>query len=133
MSSNLMVYSRRKWRRLGYHVEGTETVTRYGNKVLRHDLFGFVDMIAIKPGRIVLVQVTSWTNVSARANKIAREKTGTGQHRTPMFDLALILLSTPNVEIIVEGWRKSKTTHRWECRELLVTANELNARRQRAD
>ena len=68
--TNLTAKSRAKWRKKGYAVFGTETVTRYAGHVLRHDLFGFVDLVAVKAGSMVLLQVTSWGNVSARANKI---------------------------------------------------------------
>ena len=35
----------------------------------RHDLFGFADLLAIRENEVMLVQVTSGTNVSARDRK----------------------------------------------------------------
>lgn len=36
----------------------------------RHDLFQFADLLAIRENEVLLVQVTSGTNVSARVKKI---------------------------------------------------------------
>jgi len=36
----------------------------------RHDLFGFIDIVAIKDGKILGIQATSWGNMKARASKI---------------------------------------------------------------
>ena len=38
---------------------------------IRQDLWGFVDIIALKPGQILGVQTTTASNMSARVNKIA--------------------------------------------------------------
>lgn len=124
--TNLTGKSRQKWRDAGYTVEGAETVTSYGGKVLRHDLFGFADLIAYRPGEIILLQVTSWSNISARANKIARQKHGKGQYCKPMIDIAKDLLSVAGVRIVVEGWHKED--RRWRSRELEITAAELDKR-----
>lgn len=40
---------------------------------VRQDLFGFADLLAIKPGVILLVQVTSGSNTAARRTKILTE------------------------------------------------------------
>lgn len=127
MAVNYLRLSRRKWREKGYVVWTTETITRYGGRDLRHDLFGFVDMVAVKVGKIVLLQVTSWGNVSARANKIARESAGRGQYERPMIEIAKTLLSVFGVRIVVEGWQKK--SNRWQDRELEITPEELDKRR----
>lgn len=52
-----------------------EVVERWvpGTRV-RKDLFGFIDAIALIHGRIVGLQITSRSNVSARVKKITIEK-----------------------------------------------------------
>ena len=56
----------------GYRVE---IVERYNSFVKRRfDLFGFIDLLAIKPGETVGVQTTSYSNLSARVKKIAEHE-----------------------------------------------------------
>ena len=151
--ANLQGHARKKWRAGGYFVEAGEHVSRLGYVqqgehgprpiVRRHDTFGFADLLCVKgayetdfghcriDGELVLLQVTSWSNVSARVNKIARESHGLGQHARPMIEIAKMLLSIPGVRIVVEGWKLNKTTNRWESREVEVTPEVLDERRER--
>lgn len=130
-STSLLAHSRRKWRADGYFLEAAEHVKRLGMIVTRHDLFGFADLVAIKRGEIVFLQVTSWSNVMSRVNKIACEKHGLGKYKRPIREIAKDLLSVPGVRIIVEGWKKSSKTGLWESREVDVTPLLLNARRRK--
>ena len=130
MSRNLQGLSRKKWREDGYAVEAGEHVSRIGKVVRRHDTFGFADLIAVKVGRLVFVQVTSWSNVWARVDKIANESHGRGQWTRPIRDYAKELLSIHGVRIVVEGWRQNKETLRWESREIEVTPALLDERRK---
>lgn len=41
---------------------------------IRHDLFGIIDVLAIRPGRTIAVQATSLGNVSSRVRKIVEHK-----------------------------------------------------------
>lgn len=59
----------RHLRSQGYLAEVTERWNPHAS--IRQDLFGFVDVLAIKPGETLAVQTTSATNVSARIKKIA--------------------------------------------------------------
>lgn len=59
-----------KLRDAGYHVEIVERWNPFAR--IRQDLLGFIDLIAIKPGEILAVQVTS-SGVSARLEKIRNE------------------------------------------------------------
>lgn len=43
------------------------------NSGVRRDLFGFIDVIALKPGQILAIQATSSGNSSARLAKISSE------------------------------------------------------------
>lgn len=61
---------------------------------IRSDLFGFIDVVAIRPGEILGVQTTSASNVSARVAKI-REHENVDRVRES------------NMRIEVDGWRKN--------------------------
>lgn len=58
-------------RALGYTAEVTEHWNHYTKR--RHDLFGFVDIVALKK-TLVAVQTTSGTNVSKRIAKITADE-----------------------------------------------------------
>lgn len=96
----------------------------------RHDTFGFADLIALKVGELVFIQVTSWSNVSARINKIARETHGKGQWSRPILDTAKELMSIHGVRIVVEGWKQDPKSLRWESREVEITPALLDERRE---
>ena len=80
--------------------------------MIRQDLFGFADLLAVKNDEILLVQTTSGDNVAARVDKIRSNH------------LAAMWLSSPNRKVTVHGWRKigprwkQKT---WQCREVEIT------------
>lgn len=57
-----------KLRADGYLAEVTERWNAWAR--VRHDLFGFVDILGIKEGETLAVQATSYSNISARVNKI---------------------------------------------------------------
>jgi hypothetical protein len=64
---------------------------------IRQDLWGFVDLIAMKAGEPpLLVQSTSAANLAARRTKIAAE---------PRARLAL----TAGFRVVLHGWRPTKT------------------------
>lgn len=42
---------------------------------IRKDLFGWVDIVALRDGETLAVQCTSYTNISARVKKIAESDT----------------------------------------------------------
>ncbi len=73
---------------------------------IRQDLFGFIDLVAVRAGETLAVQSTSTSNVSTRVTKIAE---------------------SPNVGIVreagwaihVHGW--SKKQGRWVLREVDVS------------
>jgi len=64
---------------------------------IRRDLFGFIDLIALRHGRIVAIQATSGTNTSARVEKIRNER----------WEAASEWLKCGGI-IEVWGWRKLK-------------------------
>jgi carbonic anhydrase len=86
----------RHLREQGYVAEVTEHWNSHAS--IRQDLFGFVDVLAIKPGETLAVQTTSVTNVSARIKKIAE---------SPYIGAA----RDAGWTIRVHGW--SKVGNRW--------------------
>jgi hypothetical protein len=80
-------------RELGYNAAVTEHWNQFAR--IRQDLFGFVDVLAIRQGETLAVQCTSNTNVSARLNKIADHE------NTPWLRKA-------GWRIEVHGWTKGK-------------------------
>lgn len=84
--------SLKKWRALDYDAHIVEYWNPFAKK--RKDLLGFADILCQTYGQpVVLLQVTSYSNMSARKNKILA------------LDSALIWLSTGG-RIVVEGWHK---------------------------
>jgi hypothetical protein len=104
----------------------------------RIDLFGFADVIAMGPTQgTALIQVTSGTNVAARITKM----------RDECYDQVLTAMKTPNVSVVVHGWRKvrictqcgemkfkkecqckgSKHVARWKPHIINITEDILNA------
>jgi carbonic anhydrase len=82
-------------REQGYHAELVEQTKRVGvpgkMKVWKVDLWNFIDLLAIRRGEVLGVQVTSWTNVAARVRKITE---------SPL----LPLVREAGVRIVVHGW-----------------------------
>ncbi len=71
------------------------------------DLFGFIDMVAMKDGITLAVQTTSGPNVSARIRKILK------------LASAVEWVKDPAHKIIVHGWRKvgpAGSVKEWDCR-----------------
>lgn len=80
----------------------------------RQDLFGFVDLLAVRGDETLAVQTTSGSNVSARLEKI---------HST---QAASLWLESPSRKIVIHGWRKIGSRGKrkmWDCREVTVETN----------
>lgn len=71
---------------------------------LRQDLFGVIDVIAIRDGETLAVQATSGDHVAERVTKIA------DSDATPKIRAA-------GWRIVVHGWRKA-ANGRWQLREV---------------
>lgn len=76
----------------GYTVAKAEHWNPFARR--RVDLFGFIDLVAIRPGETLAVQTTSRSNVAARRRKILG------------LDAALTWLQAGN-RIVVHGWDKT--------------------------
>ena len=81
----------------GYTVEVVEKTIP--QTFIKKDLFGFADLLAIRENEVLLVQVTSGSNVSARVKKI-----------TDNEHLPAVRKSGMRIEI--HGWRRLKSG--WE-------------------
>ncbi len=62
----------KRLREEGYLTEVVERWNPHAN--IRQDLFGWIDIIAIRPGEILAVQATSYSNHSARVTKLKQER-----------------------------------------------------------
>lgn len=96
--------SLRHLRREGYTAEITERWNSFTRT--RHDLLGFVDIIALKGCETLAVQTTSAGNVAARVRKIAESP-----HIAAVRDAGWA--------VHVHGW--AKKGHRWELRTVDVS------------
>ena len=86
----------RKLREDGWTVEVVEKWVPGAN--IRKDLFGFIDLMAIKDEQTLAVQATSYSNISARVKKIEASD-------------YLAAVRKANWSIWVIGWRK--VNNRW--------------------
>jgi hypothetical protein len=76
----------------GYTVAIVEHWNQWARR--RVDLFGFVDLLAIRENETLAVQTTSGSNVSARVNKIAEHEN-------------VAAVRKAGWRIIVHGWAKN--------------------------
>lgn len=94
--------SLKKLREEGYLAEVVEK--RLPRVFITKDLYGFLDILAIRPGEILGVQTTSAGNVAARLTKIREHE-----------NYAAVVAS--GMRVVVHGWnRPTKTRRRWVLR-----------------
>lgn len=96
-------------REQGYAVAVTEKWNPHAR--IRQDLFGFIDMLAIKDGQTLAIQTTSASAFAARKAKIQ------GHENLPVVLLA-------GWKVIVHGWRKN-SKNKWVLREEVVSESLL--------
>lgn len=102
-------------RERGYLVAIVEKFVRFPPPGHRVDLWGFVDLLAVKAGEVLGVQVTSGAHVSERLKKIAASP-----------HIATVL--SAGVKVVVHGWAKKGPRgkmKKWECREEPLTAADF--------
>ena len=79
----------------GWYAEVTEQNVRIPGRTFKRDLFGFVDILALRGPDILAVQTTSAANVAARMTKIA--------------DSPLVAaVRSAGIQIHVHGWRRGR-------------------------
>lgn len=91
---------------------------------VRQDLFGFIDVLAIRGDQMLAIQTTSGANVAARIAKIRSLATATEW------------LKSPSRMIVVHGWRKTGARGKrktWDCREVPVLSEPESKREQILD
>lgn len=88
----------------GYTVAVVERSSNFRGVFRRHDLWNIGDLLAIRRDEIMLVQVTSAPNVSARIKKIAES-----EHIGAIRESGML--------VFVHGWKKN-SKGRYECREV---------------
>lgn len=99
--------SLKKLRDDGYLTAVVERWNPYAR--IRQDLFGFIDIVAIKVNETLAVQTTSTSNLSSRLSKIAQNKS------------AIVWLGSTTRKIILHGWSKKGPRGKrkvWTCREI---------------
>lgn len=96
--------SLRHLRRDGWTVEVVERWNAFTKT--RHDLFGILDLVALRGSETLGVQTTSNANVAARVRKIAES-----EH--------IAALREAGWTLHVHGWRKKN--NRWELRTVDVS------------
>lgn len=74
---------------------------------IRQDLFGIIDILAIRDGETVAVQSTSWSNTKSRINKMTESD-------------ALEHLRKAGWTLLVHGWRKNKNG-KYELKEIDIS------------
>ena len=93
-------------REQGYLAEVVEKWNAHAR--VRQDLFGIVDILAVRDGETLAVQTTSASNVSKRVQKIAESE-------------AAAVLRKAGWRLHVHGWSKNKTQRKWVCRVVDVS------------
>lgn len=88
----------------GYKVAIVERWNPHAN--IRQDLFGFIDLLAIRENETLAIQTTSYSNVSSRITKIAEHDNVEAVRKAGW-------------RIVVHGWQKKGA--RWECRVVDVS------------
>lgn len=73
---------------------------RPGTRPTTRDLFGFGDVLAIRPGEVLLVQTTTSGNAAARVRKIAEAE-------------LVGAVREAGIGIHVHGWKQDPRTRRW--------------------
>ena len=99
MASSPTQLSLKKLREEGWLAEVVERWVPGAN--IRKDLWGWTDIVALKDGETLAVQTTSYSNISARVNKITESETVAEVRKAGWL-------------IQVWGWRK--VNNRWQVK-----------------
>ena len=97
-------------------VEVTERFNPYAK--VRHDLYGFVDVLCVRGDEVIAVQATSGPNVSARYEKLRYLPSVTHW------------LQSATRRIEIHGWMRRGARGKrklWTCRTVELSLNETGA------
>jgi hypothetical protein len=92
----------------GWLVDSVEHWNSYAR--VRQDLFGFLDLIAVKDNVTLGVQSTTYANISARVKKVLENP-------------AFVTLKKAGWIIEVHGWKKNNG--KWICKRRELTLDDL--------
>ncbi len=101
------------WRKDGAVAEVVERWNQHAR--VRHDLFGVIDIVALKDGHIIGVQTTSDGNLSARVAKAKAEP-------------KLLAWFRCGGRFVVEGWGKKGQRGKrklWSRRQVEITEEQI--------
>lgn len=87
----------------GYFSEVVEKYNAFTKR--RNDFAGFIDILCLGDGEIIGVQTTSYSNMSARSNKIREHEN-------------LETVRRAGIRILVHGWVKKN--NRWQVKEVEI-------------
>lgn len=102
-------------RERGYFCQVVEKWNAFAR--IRQDLFGFIDVLAMKGNELLAVQSTSDGNVLARVHKILSSP------------LAPVWLESASRRLVVQGWAKRGLRgkrKKWECREVEIFKEDFD-------
>jgi len=94
----------------GYLVAVTEKWNPHAK--VRQDLFGFVDVLAIRDGETLAIQTTSGGNLADRRKKILAHEN-------------LPMLQSAGWQVVLHGWRKNSKSQ-WVVREEVISKPHLS-------
>lgn len=92
-----------KLRKDGYLAEVVEKFNSFTKT--RKDLWGIIDILAIRRDEVLGVQTTSWGHVPDRVKKITDSEN-------------IGAIREAGVRVVVHGWKKNPKTNRWEMKEV---------------
>ncbi len=101
MATSPTQLSKKRLEEAGYLVAIVEKWNPHAR--IRQDLYGFIDLLAIRENEVLGVQSTSDSNLSARVNKITEHEN-------------VARVRKAGIRIVAHGWRKKD--NRWVCREV---------------
>ena len=89
----------------GYTVAVTEKWNPHAR--VRQDLFGFVDLLAIRDSETLAIKTTSGSNLSARRVKVIEHEN-------------LPILFSAGWQVVLHGWLRKNSENKWVLREEIL-------------
>ena len=86
-----------------------EVVEKWNSFVkIRQDLFGIIDILALRGNETIAVQSTSWGNTKSRIDKMSESPN-------------IAAIRKAGWKILVHGWKKNTKTNRYELKEIDIS------------
>jgi len=87
----------------GFYAEVVERYNAFSK--VKNDFAGFIDILCLAEGKIIGVQTTSYSNISARRKKILTHDNYS-------------IVKNSGIEIHIHGWRK--VNNKWQAKEEIL-------------